>query len=89
MAEPDFSKLGFSVLFKRDEYTGKVVSCILECRGIAMTGDDGISRFLALTPPAATLRDLEFAIDRLMDQLSAVRKEARTEFKLTQLPKAR
>jgi hypothetical protein len=80
--EPDFSKVGFSVLFKRDEYTGKVLSCILECRGIAMLGTDRISHFLALTPPAAGLRDLEFALDRLMDQLNAVRKEARAAFKL-------
>ena len=82
MEWPDYSKLGFSVLFKRDEYTGKVLSCILECRGMAMTGDDGRPHFLALTPPAATLKDLEFALDKLMDQLNAVRKEARAAFKL-------
>ena len=74
-------ELGFSVVFKRDDYTGKVESCALRCNGMAMAMDDGSYSFIGITPPAATLSDLELQIDRLLDQLNAARKEARTAFK--------
>jgi hypothetical protein len=75
-------ELGSSVVFKRDEYTNKVESCVLECRGMAMATTDGSYHFIGITPPAASLRDLEECIGRLLDQLNAARKEARAAFKL-------
>jgi hypothetical protein len=74
-------KLGFSVRVTRDEYTHKVTGCALECIGVAMLVEGGLYRFLSVTPPCTSLKELELSIDRLLDQLNTARKEAREAFR--------
>jgi hypothetical protein len=73
--------LGFSLTVKRDDYTGTVKSCALECRGAAMLMEDGSYQFFGFAPPCHSLKELEAQLDGLLNQLNAVRKEARAVFR--------
>ena len=75
-------ELGFSLVINRDDYTNKVLSCALECRGMAMQLSDGSYQFLSIMPPCNSLKEFEERIDRLLDQINAARKEARTAYNI-------
>jgi hypothetical protein len=74
--------LGFSVRFKRDDYTHAIRSCALECRGMSMLLEDGNQAFMGFAPPCESLAEFEAQIDRLLDKLNAVRREARDAFRV-------
>jgi hypothetical protein len=82
MSDPT-PRLGFRVRIARDPYTHKVTNCALECIGAAMRDENGTFSFMSVTPPCSSLAELEIAIDRLLDQLNAARKESREAFQIT------
>jgi hypothetical protein len=73
-------ELGFSLVTKRDDYTGRVVSCGLEVIGASMQMDDGTRWFFGFAAPASDLAEFEKQLDLLLDQLNRVRKDARVAF---------